>query len=210
MLRRRDALLLLAALPGCATLSPTPELGACAPDAAPSALVVRRSWHTEIALPAEALSGPLAPIRAQNPRATHFLFGFGKRSWMVAQMEGNVASLLAGPFPGEGVMQVVPLFQEPERIPALVEDRVRVPLPPGGLARLEVALAEGFASFEPIARPPGNDFFLARRTYTLAYTCNTWTVEMLRRAGVAGVSEAGVVLAEGAMRQARRAAGACR
>lgn len=213
MLRRRETLLLpllLAAplLPGCASLSPAPAPALCRPNAAPSVLVIRRAWHTEIALPAAALAGPLAPIRAQNPAATHFLFGFGKRSWMVAQTEKDVVALLAGPFPGEGVVQVIPLFREPEGIVAL-EDRVRVPLPPDGLARLEAALAASFASFEPIARPAGNDFFLASRGYTLAYTCNTWTADMLAMAGVP-ITAAGVVLTDGVMRQARGVPGACR
>ncbi len=212
MLRRRESLLLPLALPGlllpgCASLAPMPLPAACGPDAAPSVLVIRRGWHTEIALPAQALDGPLAPVRALHPHAAHFLFGFGKRSWMVAQMEKDPLALLAGPFPGEGVVQVIPLFREPEAIAAL-EDRVRVPLPPGGLARLEAALAASFASFAPIARPAGNDFFLAAMGYSLAYTCNTWTAEMLRRAGVP-IREAGVVLTDGVMRQARAVPGAC-
>jgi hypothetical protein len=208
MLRRRETFLLPFLLPGCASFAPMAEPAPCRADAAPSVLVIRRAWHTEIALPAAALAGPLAPIRVQNPSATHFLFGFGKRSWMVAQMEKDPVALLAGPFPGEGVVQVIPLFREPEGIVAL-EDRVRLPLPPGGLARLEAALAASFASFDPIARPAGNDFFLASRGYTLAYTCNTWTAEVLAAAGVP-VSAAGVVLTDGVMRQARAVPGACR
>lgn len=214
MLRRRETFLLPLVLPGgflpgCASFAPAPPPpAACRPDAAPSVLVIRRGWHTEIALPAAALDGALAPIRALHPRASHFLFGFGKRSWMVAQLDKDLVALLAGPFPGEGVVQVIPLFREPETLAAL-EDRVRLPLPPGGLARLEASLAGSFASFEPIARPAGNDFFPAAQGYTLAYTCNTWTAEMLREAGVP-MEARGVVFTDGVMRQARAVPGACR
>lgn len=188
--------LLAALLAGCAA---QPGLPACIAPTGDFAWVVQRDWHTEIGLPAALLTGALAPLRAAHPGAAAFLFGFGKRSWMQAQ-EGELLALLAGPWPGEGLMQVTALTVAPE---AAFEGRaeiLRAALPAGGRTALEAALAESFAPGAGTPHAGGSSFFPASRRYSLGYTCNTWTAEMLRRAGLPLRVE-GVLGTAGVMRQ---------
>lgn len=182
---------------GC---SAPPRGPACVPPTDAFAWVIHREWHTEIGLPARALNGPLAGLRAAHPGAAVFLFGFGKRSWLEAA-QGDVLALLAGPLPGAGLMQVTALSIEPEQAFGGRARLVRTPLPTGGWAALEGALAASFATdgTSPASRG-GSSFFPAARGYSLAFTCNTWTAEMLRRAGLP-VRDEGVVTAPAVMRQ---------
>jgi hypothetical protein len=203
----RIGLILLLWLAGCATLPPAPV---CHPDAGPYAWVLERSWHTEIALPTSLIAGPLAPLSAAYPGAETLVFGFGKRSWMLAEADGELLATLAGPFPGEGVMQVIPLRGSPAEAFPTAATILRIPLSPAQFAALEASLAESFGPrFETVRVFPGSRFFAASHGYSLGYTCNGWTADRLERAGLA-IRAAGVKLTGGVMRQAARLPGACR
>src|SRR4051812_36465785 len=80
--RRKAMAVLLGALAGCAV--PQPPLCTALQEEA-VAWVVDQGWHTEIALRAEDLTGPLAGLRAPFPGAETLVFGFGKRSFMLAE-----------------------------------------------------------------------------------------------------------------------------
>ena len=121
---------------------------------------------------------------------------------MLAQAPGP-AEWLAGPFPGEAAMQVTAWPGPPSGALSLA-------ITPAALAGLGAALA---ASFAPgpmlIEARPGRRFYAADRAYSLAYTCNSWTAEMLAAAGLP-VSAQGVVLARGVTGQAAALPQACR
>jgi len=194
----RAMALALALLGGGCAAAPRPP--GCVPPTDAFAWVVQREWHTEIGLPASALTGPLASLRSSHPGAAVFLFGFGKRSWLEAH-EGDILAVLSGPLPGAGLMQVTALSVEPESAFDGRAALLRAPLPPGGQAALEAALAASFApGAAALPNRSGSSFFPASRGYSLAFTCNTWTAEMLRRAGLP-VREDGVVGAAAVMRQ---------
>ncbi|WP_421991463.1 DUF2459 domain-containing protein [Roseococcus sp.] len=202
-LPRRALLAGAAGLAGCATLPP--------PHGCPTGenriRVVSRSWHTEIAVPAEAMGSFAATYRG----ATTLMFGFGKRNFMITPARG-LAEWLAGPFAGPGIMQVTALSVPPEE--AMAATVLTLPLDDEGLRRLTESLWDSFrldAGGHPVhvSQIRGSDFYEAARGYSLDHTCNAWTAEKLAVAGFPVVSE-GVLLSGDVMRQVARLQGACR
>lgn len=201
-MRRRALLAGAAGLAGCATL---PEPRACLADT--RIRVVARSWHTEIAVPAEAMGSFAATYQG----AAWLMFGFGKRSFMVAPAQG-MAEWLVGPFPGPGIMQVTALSVPPEE--AMAATVIALPLGDAGLRRLTESLWDSFrlnAERHPVqvGHLRGSDFYEASSGYSLDYTCNTWTAEKLAIAGFPIRAE-GVSLSGEVMRQVAALPGACR
>lgn len=194
MTRRKAMALALGALAGCAVPHPPP----CAvPPAGHVVWALDHGWHTDIALRSADLDGPLAGIRALFPGAAALAFGFGKRSFMLAQA-GASGELLLGPLPGPGALQVKGLAVPP---PLAYPGRaIALALPDGGLARLAAFLRASIAEDSQALLVQGSLFYPAARGYSLAYTCNTWTAEALRLAGLP-VSERGVVLAGAVLAQ---------
>lgn len=192
-MRRR---LLLLALAGCATM---PEASDCGAPEGPHLWLLDAGWHTEIGLPPAALPARFAEA---FPGAALIFFGFGKRHFMLAEAPGP-AEWLAGPFPGVAALQVTAWPGPPAGALAL-------PVSPAGLTALAQTLAASFAPGpELIEARPGRRFYAAARGYHLAYTCNTWTAEMLGAAGLPVRAE-GVVLARGVTAQAAALPQACR
>ncbi|MBS7792254.1 DUF2459 domain-containing protein [Roseococcus sp. SDR] len=193
---RRGLLLAALALPACATL---PEPPGCTAAPGPAVWLLDAGWHTEIGLPPAWLP---PEITTPFPGAALLFLGFGKRDFMLAERPG-LAEWLAGPIPGAAALQLTAWPGPPRQA-------WRLPITPGGLAALSSALASSFAPGpELIEARPGRRFYAAARGYSLAYTCNSWTAEMLAAAGLPIATE-GVVLSRGVMTQAARLPGACR
>jgi len=209
-MRRWLAAALLPLLAGCAD----PVVPPCTASAAtgPIVWVVDHGWHTDIGLPADELAGPLAYYRGAFPGAQTLMFGFGKRTFMTAKVE-TAGELLLGPVPGPGAIQVTALRGTPAQ--AYGGTVILLALPPGGVDKLSAFL---WGAIEPsqLGGPrliseglfPGSAFYASTRGYNLTYTCNTWTVDGLRHAGLA--VDGDVILAGGVMRQVARVKGACR
>lgn len=179
-------------LSGCAT--PPPQ--ACTPGAAgPSVWLVDRGWHTELLVPASAITGPLRQATGRFPAASFLAFGYGKRDWITAE-EQDLLTLISGPIPGPGVVEITGRF-------GLPANAIRLPLGSAGMAGLIDFLTASLV--DPAAAPVvvsrfGQHFHDARRSYSLAYTCNTWVAEALAAAGLA-VRPAGVRLTSALLRQ---------
>lgn len=207
----RRALLAAALLPGCASLH-QPRVKGCAlePDGLP-AWVVAISWHSDVALPVDALEGPvLGALAARVPGAHTVMFGFGKRSFITSP-EPSLGEWLRGPLPGPAALQVTPLrAPPPQAVPG--RDMVSLPMAPARRARLAAFLADAFAGEAPIPirvdAIPNALFFEARETYTLANNCNAWTARALASAGLP-FSPVGVTWPDAVMRQAAALAAAC-
>jgi len=158
--------------------------------------LAERSWHTEIGLAVGDLGGGLASLGRDFPGAELLMFGFGKRHFILAQ-EPGIADFLAGPFPGEAALEVTGM-------PAPPSGALSLSVTPAGLASLVVALEASFAPGPVLIEAReryARRFYAAARRYSLTYTCNTWTAELLRAAGLP-VSATGVVLTRGVMAQA--------
>jgi hypothetical protein len=193
---RRGLLLGALAVPACAIRPEPPPCGAMP---GPALWLLDAGWHTEIGLPPEALPPSIA---APFPEAALIFLGFGKRDFMLAERPG-LAEWLAGPIPGPAAMQVTAWAGPPRRA-------WRLPIAPEGQPALAHALAASFAAGPVLIESrPNRRFYEAARGYSLAYTCNSWTAEMLAAAHLP-IAPAGRVLAGGVMAEAARLPGACR
>ncbi|WP_191085299.1 DUF2459 domain-containing protein [Roseococcus microcysteis] len=207
----RRAVLAASLLPGCASLH-QPQVTSCALD--PGGLpawVVAISWHSDVALPMEALQGPvLGALAARLPDAHTVMFGFGKRSFITSP-EPSLGEWLRGPLPGPAALQVTPLRAPPgQAVPG--RDISALPMAPATRARLAAFIADAFAGQAPIPirvdALPHLLFFEARETYTLENNCNAWTARALASAGLP-FSPTGVTWPDAVMRQARALERAC-
>jgi Protein of unknown function (DUF2459) len=192
----RLAVLLTLPLCGC-----EPGLPACEPaSAAPNdvVFVVEHGWHTDLAIPAEALRGNMAIFRDIFPGLQVLVVGFGKRTFMIAPVTTS-GDLLVGPFPGQGAIMVVGLKGPPAQA---YEDGMQtaVRLPPGGAERLSDFIWDTLQTHDghPLRIRdglfPGSVFYATRIGYAGTYTCNTWTADALHAAGVP-VDTHGVIFA---------------
>lgn len=200
-MRSIPAFFLALLLAGCAAV---PLPAACGPAESGVAIwLVDRGWHTEVLVPASVIVGPLAAATGRFPGAPLIAFGFGKRDWIIAE-EQDLATILSGPIPGPGIVEVTGRT-------GLPGNAIRLPLDAAGVAGLLRFLASSLA--DPVAPPAvtsrfGQHFHAASRGYSLAYTCNTWVAEALASAGLA-VRPGGVRLTGGVLRQVGALPRAC-
>jgi hypothetical protein len=112
----------------------------------------------------------------------------------------SVADLLRAAIPGPAVMLVIPLEVSPEAFFG-ASNVFALPAPQDGTQRLSQFLREYLVTEEDGtprrigAGPyPQSVFYASTGTYNLGHTCNTWTAEALRAAGLP-VNAAGAVFA---------------
>jgi uncharacterized protein (TIGR02117 family) len=161
--------------------------------------VISGGWHTEVGLPVEALGGSLRALKRDFPSARYLVFGWGARDYYMAQDFG-LGDLLRAAVPGPAVMLVIPLETSPEAFFG-ASNVFLLRAPPNGTQRLSQFLWE-YLVIEENGTPvrigtgpyPQSVFYASTGTYNLGHTCNTWTAEALRAAGLP-VNAAGVVFA---------------
>lgn len=158
--------------------------------------VLDLGWHTDLAVPAAD-----APVTVTQG-ARSVVIGFGARTWYMAAVPGSwdgVQAVLGGP----GVVLVRPLFAEAAAL--FGSERVAtLHVSPEAMGALRAFLRRTVLPARLADGPhPGSTFYDTELRYGLAYTCNTWTVDALRAAGLP-VNTWGVVTSDQAMREARR------
>jgi uncharacterized protein (TIGR02117 family) len=161
--------------------------------------VISGGWHTELGLPLAEVSGPLAALKREFPSARYLVFGWGARDYYMAR-NPDIGDILRALAPGPAVMLVIPLEMAPEAVFG-VSNAFVVQVSPGGIGRLSgflwsylVTDEEGAPRRIGAGLYPESVFYAATGTYNLSHTCNTWTAEALRVAGLP-VSATGVVFA---------------
>jgi uncharacterized protein (TIGR02117 family) len=161
--------------------------------------VISGGWHTELGLPVEALSGPLAALKPNFRSARYLVFGWGARDYYLSPNPG-IGDLLRATTSGPAVMLVIPLQVSPEMFFGASNVSV-LPALPEGIQRLSQFLWDYLDQDEKgaphrigVGLYPQSVFYASTGTYNLGHTCNTWTAEALRVAGLP-VSASGVVLA---------------
>ena len=159
--------------------------------------MIAAGWHTEIALPVQAMPEPLRAITPDFPGAQYLSFGWGERNFYMARAP-TVGDAMSALFPGPAVLLVSPLHRPPRDSRANAQV-FEFNLSTAGLDRLSNYLWAAFeksndGSLRRLAAgpEPGSVFYAATGTYSASYTCNTWTAEGLRVGGVP-VTPAGVV-----------------
>jgi uncharacterized protein (TIGR02117 family) len=199
MRRVLTACLAVAVLPilaGCQPAPPPPHQEL--PKADVTAYVIGDGWHTDIALPVSAITGPLQAVTHEFPTAHYLRFGWGQRTWYMAGQH-TTGDALRALFPAPAAMLVTPLDTAPSS--SAGPQAFAVGLTTAGTVHMSDYI---WAAFEqPIKgipgrfgfdRDPGGIFYAAHGTYSATYTCNTWTADALRAGGIP-VNSAGVVFA---------------
>ncbi len=212
MIRRAVLVGLMAvALSGCAA-GRLLDAAAPVPVAPPSedVVVLDDGWHTEILLPASSLDGGLRDLRASFPAATWLSFSFGERRYELQEKHNALDNLIAI-LPGPGIVMVI------GHSDALTEGDAKMHathlrVSRAGLERLMDFIWNDFhkddvASIQMLRDAPEWNMrvYASSASYDGTYTCNTWTLEALRAAGLE-TSPAGVLFASQAMEQIGRVA----
>ncbi len=164
--------------------------------------IVDSGWHTGLILPAAELGPSLAGLRHQFPHAKYLVFGWGNRRFYEAADPGIGMAVMAL-FPSASVVFVQGVTLGAHGAPPGVVVHWLC-ISPAGLRRFDAYLDE-YIRKEP---PPDatadswlqGEFFASTGTYDAFHTCNTWTAEGLRIAGLpvraTGVIFAGQVMSE--------------
>jgi uncharacterized protein (TIGR02117 family) len=167
--------------------------------------VISGGRHTELGLPQAEISGPLAALKPDFPVAGYLVFGWGAHDYYMARNPG-IEELLRAAAPGPAVMLVIPLPIAPEAFFGAANTFV-IPVSQDGVQRLSQFLGsylavdkEGFFRRISPGPYPQSAFYASTGTYNLGHTCNTWTAEGLRVAGLS-VSTAGVIFASRVLNQ---------
>jgi uncharacterized protein (TIGR02117 family) len=161
--------------------------------------VVSGGWHTELGLPVGAISGRLAALKSEFPGASYLVFGWGARDYYMARNPG-IGDILHAVAPGPAVMLVIPLQIPPEAFFGASNAFV-IHVSRDGIEHLSQFLWD-YLAVDKEGPPrrigtgpyPQSIFYASAGTYNLGNTCNTWTAEALRAAGLP-VTAAGVVFA---------------
>ncbi len=197
--------LAMAGLAGCAVTPMPPPSG----PVAATIMVVERDWHTDVCLSAGDADAFVARFLRGFDGARFLCLGFGERQYVVGGDHG-VFTMLSAMLPSRAALLMTALRDTPEAAFG-AGNVVRLGVSRAGLAGLEAFLRSGTetdAAGRPrrLAAGPyvGSVYFAATGTYFGLYTCNTWTADAMRAAGLP-VSGA-VLFAGGVMRQARRLA----
>jgi uncharacterized protein (TIGR02117 family) len=189
--------LLAESIGGCAAAPPSPVAGSAARNEV--VYVIAGGWHTELAVPTRSIGGKLASLTRGFADVPYVIFGWGARDYYMARNPG-IADALRAATPGPAVMLVIPLAVSPVAYVG-ADNAYPVRLSRDGVEALQqflwasLAKDHNGAPYEAGPGPyPQSVFYAATGTYDLSDTCNTWTAEALRAAGVP-VTAAGVVFA---------------
>jgi hypothetical protein len=183
------AILLLCAgagLGGCATQTVPPD--ATVPLGSATISVIARGWHTDISLPVEEVSGPLAALERDFPGVRFMVFGFGERNYLMAR-NGGSGEMLTALLPSRSAILMTALNAPPTE--AFADERVvTLQLTPLQVDRIATLIWQSLEQTAdgPVVRLgdgpyPGSVFYASNETYDAFYTCNTWTARLLRDAG---------------------------
>ena len=190
-------LCMLACMTGCTSNPVVPNAGSASRNEV--IYVIAGGWHTELGLPLSEIGGPLAALKPESPSARYLVFGWGARDYYMA---GNpsIGDILRAVAPGPSVMLVIPLQMSPAVVFGASNVFV-IHVSQDGVERLSqliwnylVSDKEGPPRRIGTGPYPQSVFYASTGTYNLSHTCNTWTAEALRVAGLP-MSAAGVVFA---------------
>lgn len=152
--------------------------------------IVERGWHTDLCVAAPTRpDDPLAPFAAGFAGARVLCFGFGERQYLLGGDHG-VLEMLSALLPSRSALLMTVLSAPPEAAFGAA-DVVTLRVPAASEAAVRRFIRESVRS-DAAGRPlrlqagpyPGSVYFAGTGTYDAARTCNTWTADGLRRAGL--------------------------
>lgn len=176
---------LVLALTACSSVPLRPLPG----PAAATVAVAERGWHTDICVRNEDAAPWVASLAHGFDGARFLCFGFGERDYIAARTPGPVTAFLAL-FPSPSAILMTVLRAPPQD--ALGAAHVTgLDISADGLAELQAFLQRSIAvdtTGQAVRLGdgpyPGSVFFAGTPAYDAFYTCNTWTADALRAAGL--------------------------
>lgn len=172
--------------------------------------LVSHGWHTGIVLRTADLAPVRWPTRAHVSAFEFVEVGWGDRAFYQAPRGTSGLALRAALASGASVLHIVGLDGPPsDALPGsdVVELRLSAPGFLGLVAFIDAAHARDEAGRGVDVGPGlygGGRFYLSAHRYHLLRTCNTWTAEALRAAGLPLVPGL-LITADALMREAREA-----
>lgn len=151
--------------------------------------VVRRAWHSGVAISAEDWARRDSSLLSSFPGARYLEFGWGDAVYYQAD-EPTSGMAIASLWPGATVMEVIPVRDMPAQVTGDYE-AVALHVSQAELAAIAAAVEESFV--QPVS-PTGKTyltaagearFYPARGKFHAFRTCNRWTSEVLKLAGCA-------------------------
>lgn len=213
-LLRASAALLAAPAAGCTHFDPTgtwQRNHTGVPQGSVPIHVITGDWHVDIVIETRLIAPPLLDAFMPPPLARHghAAFGFGSRQ-IFANPDPDAGSFAAAFMNSPGAVAV---SHAPPHLPdtEFFEEAVALRLTAEGFQTLLRSLRAEIRD-DAEGRPlrvgdglfrRGRVLFESRRRYTPRYTCSTWAVELLARAGLPFMVT-DVVWPQQVMRQARR------
>lgn len=199
-------LVIALAMAGCASIR-SPAIDA-PPESLRSIFVVRRGWHTGIAVPTRDWPNPDWTLLRDFPDADYLEFGWGDKRYYQSEPATSWQGSRAALWPTASVVHVIGLRQ-PVSEHALALDIVEVRIPVERLHRVANAIEQEFAHDTPAptgstlrAAPEPNRFYEGRRRFYFPRMCNWWAASRLREAGCL-VTPATTIFAARVMKDAR-------
>lgn len=150
--------------------------------------VIKRSWHTDIGFSVADLAPPLDSLRSPLPQARYLLFGFGDKHYLMTHAAG-LGRLFGAVWPGDGLVLVTGLEATPEQAFG-AEEVARLTVSTAQAEALEdfvwrtLATENGTAKLLAPGPYDGSLYYASVVRYSGLHTCNTWTAEGLRAAGL--------------------------
>ena len=152
--------------------------------------VVDHGWHAGLVLARSAIPPGVLPEQDDFPAAQYLEFGWGDARFYETRDAGVALAIRAAFFSNGSVVHVVGLPTRPRQALS-TGDVVEVRLSRPGFDALAQFVDGSFDREGQRAasrRGPGlygdSGFYSARGRYHLLYTCNTWTADALRAAGL--------------------------
>ena len=202
-----SVLLLLFALPGCATG------GSCLDDTTPRASVrsiyiVKRGGHTGVAIAAADWPNRSWTLLADFPNSDYLEFGWGDERFYQAEPETLWLGTRAALWPTSSVIHVIGV-RSPIAENILADEIAEVRISVDGLRLMAESIEQEFAQATPTATPVSlraapkpNHFYSARGKFFFPRMCNWWIASRLAEASCP-IQPWSVVLAPRVMREAR-------
>ena len=184
-------LLVVPLLAGCGTAPPKRAADVrpiVAADPPVTIYVIKRSWHTDIGFEAADLHPPLATLRPALPEAQYLLFGFGDKHYLMTRAN-SFQGMVGAVWPGDGLVLVTGLEGTPEQAFG-VNGVARLRVSAAQARRLEefvwntLATENGVATALAPGPYGGSLYYESTLRYSGLHTCNTWTAEGLKTAGL--------------------------
>lgn len=203
--------LLASVLAGCASNDPcyTP---ATSSESLRSVFVVKRAWHTGVAVAAADWPNRDWSVLRDFPDSNFLEFGWGDARFYEAEEESLWMTIRAAFFSTSSAIHVIG-FDQPTPQALIADEVIEVRVSVDGLKQLAQSIEEEFSQRQPVATgaaltatPSPNKFYSAEQRFFFPRMCNWWTAKRLEAASCP-IAAWSVVSANRMIREARGFAG---